>query len=167
MSRTGDVEVDTRARWSVRSDRSTIGWRKSVGRSAHLGVSRGYARTTNDSTATGRPDGGSALAPREGRVVFGRQDELGLRGREVWPLAVPPCQAAHTLHATDARRLAGWTATAIRIEDVRLVEAKQGGGGRASRTRSYRVHVFIHDGPTCRGCDTPHHPRTHPYLIGG
>jgi excisionase family DNA binding protein len=39
MSRTGDVEADSTA--ADRSGRTTIGWRKSVGRSVHLGVCKG------------------------------------------------------------------------------------------------------------------------------
>jgi hypothetical protein len=54
----------------------TTNWRKSVGRSGHLGVCKGYAST--NSKPTDHVGRGSTPAPGAGRLVSQRQDKLGL-----------------------------------------------------------------------------------------
>src|ERR1035441_4516602 len=46
---------------------------------------------------------GPAASPGSGRLVSQRQDELGLRGREDRPLALPSGRPAYPLHAPHAR----------------------------------------------------------------
>jgi hypothetical protein len=107
---------------------------KSVGRFGRLRVCKGYARTNNNSKASGRTRGGSAPSPGAGRLVSQRQDKLGLRGRADWSPALPSSRTAHPLHAPHARRLARRAASAVAAM-ARTKRRSQGPGdrGRAER----------------------------------
>ena len=65
-----------------------------------------YPHGSNNTNNRGSAAAGTAPSARSGRLVSQRQDELGLRGREDRPLALPSGRTAHPLHAPDARRMA-------------------------------------------------------------